>query len=154
MCWSRWDRPEAVHKTPKHLALSNINQSLVPTYKALLLLFWFPTVYPRNFQLETNQCSRRVGPIGVNRWPKGFFQSALYLYLGRSRMCLILQETCCSSLVLKPWRLDQETSEEKLFIKVGQIARHLRTDSSTPFDSWWIDRESSCLLDNSSIASR
>ena len=59
------------------------------------------------------------------------WQNALYLYLGRSRMCLILQETCCSSLVLKPWRLDQETSEEKLFIKAGQIAQHLRTDSST-----------------------
>ena len=88
------------------------------------------------------------------------WQNALYLYLGRSRMCLILQETCCSSLVLKPWRLDQETSEEKLFIKTGQIARHLldtsrhlRTDSLIPLDSWWIDRESSCLLDSSSIAS-
>ena len=57
-------------------------------------------------------------------------------------MCLILQETCCSSLVLKqetccstlvlkPWRLDQETSEEKLFTKVRQISRQLRTDSST-----------------------
>ena len=53
------------------------------------------------------------------------WQNTLYLYLGRYRMCLIHQETCCSSLVLKPWRLDQETSEEKLFIKVGQIARHL-----------------------------
>ena len=65
------------------------------------------------------------------------WQNTLYLYLGRSRMCLIFQETCCSSLVLKPWRLDQETSEEKLFIKAGQIARqlldtsrHLWTDSS------------------------
>ena len=47
------------------------------------------------------------------------WQNAFYLYFGRSRMCLILQETRCSSLVLKPWRLDQETSEEKLFIKVG-----------------------------------
>ena len=27
--------------------------------------------------------------------------------------------------------MDQETSEEKLFIKAGQIARHLQTDSST-----------------------
>ena len=59
------------------------------------------------------------------------WQNALYLYLGRSRMCLILQETCCSSLVLKLWRLDQEISEEKLFTKARQIARHLRTDSST-----------------------
>ena len=82
------------------------------------------------------------------------WQNTLYLYLDRSRMCLILQKTCCSSLILKPWRLDQEISEEKLFIKAGQITRHLRTDSSTPLDSWWIDRESSCLLDSSSIASR
>ena len=59
------------------------------------------------------------------------WQNALYLYLGRSRMCLILQETCCSSLVLKIWRLDQEISEEKLFTKARKIARHLRTDSST-----------------------
>ena len=59
------------------------------------------------------------------------WQNALYLYLGRSRMCLILQETCCSSLVLKPWRLDPETSKEKLFIKARQIAQHLRTNSST-----------------------
>lgn len=97
-----------------------------------------------------------------------FWQNALYLYLDRSRMCLILQRTCCSSLVLKPRRLDQETSEEKVFIKAGQIARHLRTDSSTAswhlsttgylssssfdcyrnLDNWWIDRESSCPLDN------
>ena len=59
------------------------------------------------------------------------WRNALYLYLGRSRMCLILQKTCCSSLVLKPWRLDQETSEETLFTKVGKIARHLQTDSLT-----------------------
>ena len=59
------------------------------------------------------------------------WQNALYLYLGRLRMCLILQEICCSSLVLKPWRLDQETSEEKLFTKAGQIAQYLWTDSST-----------------------
>ena len=59
------------------------------------------------------------------------WQNALYLYFDRSRMCLILQETCCSNLVLKPWRLDQETSEKKLFTKTEQIARHLQTDSST-----------------------
>ena len=38
-------------------------------------------------------------------------------------MGLVLQETCCSSQALKPWRLDQETSEEKLFIKTRQIPR-------------------------------
>ena len=47
------------------------------------------------------------------------WQNTLYLYLGRSRMCLILQETCCSSQVFKSWRLDQKISEEKLFIKAG-----------------------------------
>ena len=36
-------------------------------------------------------------------------------------MCLIFQETYCSSKVLKPWRIDQETSEEGLFIKAGKI---------------------------------
>ena len=46
-------------------------------------------------------------------------------------MCLILQEICSSSLVLKPWKLDQEISKEKLFTKAGQIVRHLWIDSST-----------------------
>ena len=36
-------------------------------------------------------------------------------------MGLRLQETCCSNQVLKPWRSDQETSEEELFIKARQI---------------------------------
>ena len=36
-------------------------------------------------------------------------------------MCLILKGIRVQSLVLKPWRLDQEISEENLFIKAGQI---------------------------------
>ena len=35
-------------------------------------------------------------------------------------MDLRLQETWCSSQVLKPFRSDQETSEEELFIKTQQ----------------------------------
>ena len=35
-------------------------------------------------------------------------------------MGLKLQETCCSSQVLKPCRSDQETSKEELFIKARQ----------------------------------
>ena len=35
-------------------------------------------------------------------------------------MSLRLQETCCSSQVLTPWRSDQETSKEELFIKTWQ----------------------------------
>ena len=35
-------------------------------------------------------------------------------------MGLGLQKTCCSSQVRKPWKSDQETSEEKLFINARQ----------------------------------
>ena len=38
-------------------------------------------------------------------------------------MGLRLQETCCSSQVLKQWGSDQETSEEELFIKARQKSR-------------------------------
>ena len=38
-------------------------------------------------------------------------------------MGLGLQETCCSSQVLKTWKIDQETSEEKMFIKSQQQSR-------------------------------
>ena len=40
-------------------------------------------------------------------------------------MGLVLQEICCSSQVLKTWRLVYETSEEKLFIKSSYIARQM-----------------------------
>ena len=40
-------------------------------------------------------------------------------------MGLVLHETCCSSQVLKTWRLVQETSEENMFIKSRQIARQM-----------------------------
>ena len=36
-------------------------------------------------------------------------QNALYLYLGRSRMCLIFQETVFQDQVLKPCESIQET---------------------------------------------
>ena len=53
-------------------------------------------------------------------------------------MGLVLQETCCSSQVLKTWRLVQETNEEKLFIKSRQITRQkpaVDTTFCTPYDS-------------------
>ena len=37
-------------------------------------------------------------------------QNALYLYLGRSRMCLILQETLFQDQVLKPCKSIQDSS--------------------------------------------
>ena len=40
-------------------------------------------------------------------------------------MSLRFQETCCSSQVLKSWRLDQEKSEEVLFIKTRQISQQI-----------------------------
>ena len=38
------------------------------------------------------------------------WQNTLYLYFGRSRMCLILQETVFQDQVLKPYESVQETS--------------------------------------------
>ena len=31
-------------------------------FNVFFFFFWFPTVYPQGFQLETNHCSRQVGP--------------------------------------------------------------------------------------------
>ena len=42
----------------------------------LFFFFWYTIMYSQNFQLKINHYSRRVGPSGVNHWPKGFFQSA------------------------------------------------------------------------------
>ena len=42
-------------------------------------------------------------------------------------MGLVLQETCCSSQLLKTWRLIQETSEEELFSKSQQVAQQMTT---------------------------
>ena len=38
------------------------------------------------------------------------WQNALYMYLGRSRICLILQETVFQDQVLKSYESVQETS--------------------------------------------
>ena len=39
-----------------------------------------------------------------------FWQNALYLYLGRTMMCLILQETLFQDQELKPCKSDQDSS--------------------------------------------
>ena len=46
-----------------------------------------------------------------------FWQNALYLFLGRSRMCSILQETLFQVPVLKPCKSIQESSEKVLNFK-------------------------------------
>ena len=43
------------------------------------------------------------------------WQNALYLYLGRSRMCLILQETSFQVQVLKPYKFVQDSSEKSVY---------------------------------------
>ena len=43
------------------------------------------------------------------------WQSALYLYLGRSRMCLILQKTVFQNQVLKTCKSVQETSWRSVY---------------------------------------
>ena len=50
------------------------------------------------------------------------WQNALYLYLGRSRMCLILQETLFQDQVLRPYKSVQETSWKVPVIKTRQLA--------------------------------
>ena len=47
--------------------------------------------------------------------------NTLYLYFGRSMMCLILQETMFQDQVLKPCKSVQETSEEVLDFKSRQL---------------------------------
>ena len=51
------------------------------------------------------------------------WQNALYLYLGRSRMCLILQETVFQDQLLKTCKSVQDSSWKVLFIKALQLAR-------------------------------
>ena len=46
-----------------------------------------------------------------------------FSWVARLRIGLRLQETYCSSQVLKPWRSNQETSEKELFIKTQQQSR-------------------------------
>ena len=53
-----------------------------------------------------------------------FWQNAFYLYLGRSRMCLILQETLFQDHVLKPCKSVEETSWKVPIIKAQQLTWH------------------------------
>ena len=50
------------------------------------------------------------------------WQNALYLYLGRFRMCLILQETLFQDQVLKPCKFFQDLSWKVSVIKTWQLA--------------------------------
>ena len=54
-----------------------------------------------------------------------FWQNALYLYLGRSKMFLILQEIKFQDQVLKSSSLSKKTSWKCKFIKTRQLARQL-----------------------------
>ena len=103
--------------------------SIIDIIKAIIILFSFAIIFIVFFRTYvilllgtyvTILCSWLI-----------LWQNTLYLHLGRSKMCLIVPERCCSSLVLKLWRLDQETSEEKLFTKARWVARRLRIDNLT-----------------------
>ena len=54
-------------------------------------------------------------------------QNTLYLYLGRLRMCLILQETTFQKQVLKPSSLFKKSSKECKFIKARQLVDSFST---------------------------
>ena len=69
-----------------------------------------------------------------------FWQNTLYLYLGRSRMCLILQETLFQDQVLKPCKSVQKTRWKVFVIKPRQLARQLSYLSSLKSCSaLWLD---------------
>ena len=51
-----------------------------------------------------------------------FWQNALYLYLGRFRMCLIHQETVFQDQVLKLSSLSKKQADKCKFIKARQLA--------------------------------
>ena len=57
------------------------------------------------------------------------WQNAFYLYLGRSRMCLILQETMFKDQVLKHSSLFKKSSKECNFIKARQLVDSFSTPS-------------------------
>ena len=57
------------------------------------------------------------------------WQNTLYLYLRRSRMFLILQETIFQDQVLKPSSLSKKTSWKCKFIKAWQLAQQLHLSS-------------------------
>ena len=64
------------------------------------------------------------------------WQNTFYLYLGRSRMYLILQETWFQDQVLKPCKSVQETSGKVPVIKARQLSYLLSLKScSAP----WLD---------------
>ena len=73
-----------------------------------------------------------------------FWQNALYLYLGRSKMCLILQETLFQDQVLKPCKSIQETSWKVPVIKARQLSylSSLKSCSGPWLDSNSIDKVS------------
>ena len=50
------------------------------------------------------------------------FQNAIYLKFGRSRMCLMFQETRFQVQVLKPCKFVQESSEKVQGFKARQLA--------------------------------
>ena len=68
-----------------------------------------------------------------------FWQNTLYLYLDKSRMCLILQETLFQIQVLKPCKSVQDSSWKVHVIKAWQLViyRALKSCSSP-----WLDNSS------------
>ena len=73
-----------------------------------------------------------------------FWQNTFYLYLGRSRMYLILQETLFQDQVLKPCKSVQETSGKVPVIKARQLSylSSLKSCSAPWLDSSLIDKVS------------
>ena len=63
------------------------------------------------------------------------WQNALYLYLGRFKMCLILQETLFRDQVLKPYKFVQDSSWKVSVINARQLTIYRARRAVQPYGS-------------------
>ena len=92
--------------------IQQMNMSWVIYYFSHMFIFllWFCHGLPKGEIVRTYVISLLGTYVTILCNWVIFWQNAFYLYLGRSRMCLILQETVFQDQVLKPYESVQETS--------------------------------------------
>ena len=113
----------------------------------LICLLWFCHGFPKGKIVRTYVF--HLLEIYVNilcNWLI-LWQNVLYLYLGRSRMFLILQETRFQDQVLKSSSLSKKISWKCKFIKARQLAGQLHLSSLRKLFKVWCARHllDSCL---------
>ena len=102
-----------------HISTKKLKEN-VGHYKSNSKTLFFLLVAIRTYVIHMFGTNVTILCNWLNLW-----QNALYLYLGRSRMCLMLQETRFQVQVLKPCKSIQESSVKVLLIKSQQLAWQL-----------------------------